>query len=232
MFSKRKSLKSIIRKSAAALTVAGVLLANTAISGFAAEIGTVTASRLNVRDSASYYGAIIDIINRNDKVTPIGWVDGWLEINYNGADAYVRSEYIYVTDDSVQESQSVSQGQSVVDFAMSFIGTPYAYGGASPSGFDCSGFCYYVFSHFGKTLSRTSYAQAGEGMYVGINELQPGDLVGFSNSPGGRSCDHVGIYIGDGKMIHAPYSGRTVCVENATSGWFGARYVTGRRILY
>lgn len=98
---------------------------------------------------------------------------------------------------------SVSNGQKVVNVARQYKGVPYRYGGTTPSGFDCSGFTSYVFRKaVGKNLPRTSSAQAGVGRRVPASQRQPGDLMW---KPG-----HVGIYAGNGKMIHAPHTGTVV----------------------
>ena len=116
-----------------------------------------------------------------------------------------------------------SQYGGVVGYAMSFIGTPYVWGGASPSGFDCSGFVMYVYAHFGVSLPHSSYAQYGYGSPVSRSQLQPGDLVFFDG------LGHVGIYVGGGSFIHAPHTGDHVKVSSLT-GWYASTFVGGRRL--
>ena len=111
----------------------------------------------------------------------------------------------------------------VVGYAMSFVGTPYVWGGASPSGFDCSGFVMYVYAHFGVSLPHSSYAQYGYGSPVSMSQLQPGDLVFFDG------LGHVGIYVGGGSFIHAPHTGDVVKVSSLT-GWYASTFVGGRRL--
>lgn len=101
---------------------------------------------------------------------------------------------------------------SVVDTAFQFLGVPYVYGGASPAGFDCSGFTSYVYGLHGISLSRSSYDQAGAGVAISAADAQPGDLV-IMNGAG-----HVGIYIGGGQIIHSPRPGKSV--EVASLAWF------------
>ncbi|QIA28808.1 hypothetical protein [Streptomyces phage JXY1] len=96
-------------------------------------------------------------------------------------------------------------GADIADWAKQWTGTPYVWGGNSLSGgVDCSGLVQQVYKHFGINVSRTTYSQIGEGKAVGMNELQAGDMVFFDTNPGVKGPDHVGIYLGGGKMIHAP----------------------------
>ena len=107
---------------------------------------------------------------------------------------------------------------------MRYLGTPYVWGGASPSGFDCSGFVMYVYAQMGVSLPHSSYAQYGAGVGVSQDQLEPGDLVFFDG------LGHVGIYIGGGQFIHSPHTGDVVKVSSL-SGWYAATYVGARRIL-
>jgi peptidoglycan DL-endopeptidase CwlO len=111
----------------------------------------------------------------------------------------------------------------VVGIAMQYLGVPYVYGGASPSGFDCSGFVMYVYAQIGVSLPHNAAAQYGYGMPVSQDQLQPGDLVFFNG------LGHVGIYIGGGQMIHAPHTGDVVKISSLT-GWYSSTYVGARRL--
>ena len=91
------------------------------------------------------------------------------------------------------------------------------------SGFDCSGFVRYVYAHFGVSLAHSSYAQFGLGRRVGRGSLRPGDLVFFDG------LGHVGIYIGNGRFIHAPHTGTRVRIETL-AGWYSSRFDGARRL--
>ena len=108
-----------------------------------------------------------------------------------------------------------SAGQQVVADARRYLGTPYVWGGESPTGFDCSGLVQYVYRQVGVTLPRTTYTQVKVGAPVpSLTQAQPGDLVFFAGSDGtNTSPGHVGIYIGNGQMIDAPYTGAAVRVD-------------------
>jgi cell wall-associated NlpC family hydrolase len=111
----------------------------------------------------------------------------------------------------------------VVGIAMQYLGIPYVYGGASPSGFDCSGFVMYVFGQVGVSLPHNAAAQYGYGMPVPRDQLQPGDLVFFNG------LGHVGIYVGGGSFIHSPHTGDVVKISTL-SGWYSSTWVGARRL--
>jgi cell wall-associated NlpC family hydrolase len=117
-----------------------------------------------------------------------------------------------------------SQYSGVVGIAMRYLGVPYVWGGASPSGFDCSGLVMYAYGQMGVSLPHYTGAQWNVGVPVSRGDLQPGDLVFFDG------LGHVGIYIGGGQFIHAPHTGTVVQISSLT-GWYAETYVGARRIL-
>ena len=130
-------------------------------------------------------------------------------------------------------SSSASRGtvsassSAIVNYAYNFLGIRYVWGGNTPStGFDCSGFTKYVYAHFGVNLPRVSREQAKVGTYKSVAERQPGDLLYFGS--GGR-VTHVGIYIGNNQMIHAPRPGKSVEITTLRyyNNYMGARRIIG-----
>ncbi|HDK7178325.1 TPA: SH3 domain-containing protein [Clostridium botulinum] len=117
---------------------------------------------------------------------------------------------------NVSEKAPATHGD-VISYARQYLGTPYVYGGTSPSGFDCSGFVQYVYKNAaGISLPRTTYDQIGVGSRVSQDQLQPGDLV-FPDT------GHVGIYIGGGQMIHASKPGDVVKISSVWAFYAGVR---------
>jgi len=132
-------------------------------------------------------------------------------------------------------ARASQSARNVLLAARGFMGTPYVWGGASPGGFDCSGFTRYVFALTGVTLPRNSREQLATGTPVAprLSALVPGDLVFFANSPK-QPVSHVGIYAGEGRMIHASGRGRAVRVDDLLTEegrWYATHMVAARRIL-
>lgn len=124
------------------------------------------------------------------------------------------------------------KAQSLLSRAMSLLGTPYRWGGNSPDGgFDCSGLVRYVFrTALGIDLPRVSrdMAQIANGRSIERSALTVGDLVFFGRQ--GKTIDHVGIYVGDGRFLHAPSTGKDVRVDSLNSGYWSTRFLSARRV--
>lgn len=120
----------------------------------------------------------------------------------------------------------------ILGFAKNFLGVRYRYGGSSPStGFDCSGFVQFVFKNFGITLERTAADMAAtNGVRISPSELKPGDLVFFDTDGGRNYINHVGIYLGGGKYIHASSARGCVTISSLTSK-YGTSFMMAKRVL-
>ena len=116
-------------------------------------------------------------------------------------------------------------GQQAVQIAMQYLGVPYVWGGASPSGFDCSGFTMYVYAQLGVSLPHYTGAQWNAGAHVSRDQLQPGDLVFFTSSLG-----HMGMYVGGGSFIHAPHTGDVVKISSLSDPWYSSEYQGAVRV--
>lgn len=121
-----------------------------------------------------------------------------------------------------------ASGTAIVAKAKQYLGVPYVWGGASPSGFDCSGFVYYVLNAVGVSVPRSLASQQKMGVAVAKSDLQPGDVVYFQNTYT-TGISHVGIYVGDGKFIHAPHSGSVVSYADLNSTYYINHYYGARR---
>ncbi len=116
------------------------------------------------------------------------------------------------------------RGQSVVDIARKHVGTPYRWGGSSPSGFDCSGLVRYVYAQVGVPLPHNAAKQYRYGAPVSRNRLAPGDLVFFDG------LRHNGIYVGNGRFIHARQTGKRVSIASLDEDWYATRWAGARRL--
>ena len=207
----------------------------------------------NVRKDASTSAEIVSTLLRNTEVTIIGEKGDFYKIEYNNIEGYISKSLI--SDKQVEtvtsrsnsgerntsasssnsEQASVSSsgsstGSGILATARNYLGYNYAYGGSSPStGFDCSGFAQYVYSSNGYSIGRTCSSQLNYGTPVSKSELQEGDLVFFNNTSDG-SVGHVGIYAGNGTIIHSSNPRSGVKTDTINSGYYSTYYYTARRI--
>jgi len=119
---------------------------------------------------------------------------------------------------------SRASGQRVVEVALQHRGAPYRWGGEGPAEFDCSGFVRYVYAQLGVALPHNAAAQYKLGTPVPRDRLEPGDLVFFDH------LRHNGIYIGDGRFIHARQTGKHVAIASLDDDWYRTRWVGARRL--
>jgi cell wall-associated NlpC family hydrolase len=126
-------------------------------------------------------------------------------------------------------TETLTPGFSVARLALDMIGTPYRYGGADPKqGFDCSGLVFYTFGQSGLSVPRNSLAQYKAAKKISLNQAGRGDLVFFQDQ---EKLSHVGIYLGDGRFVHAPASGRTVSVGSLAAPYYQQHLVGVGRLL-
>ena len=121
-------------------------------------------------------------------------------------------------------------GEEVAEYALRYVGCRYVSGGKGPKVFDCSGFVYYVYKHFGYDLkpgARNQWSLLSE--RISKDELLPGDLLFFSRSGKASGIFHVGIYIGDGQFVHAANSRKGLIVTDIDDAWFANRYLGAKR---
>ena len=117
-------------------------------------------------------------------------------------------------------------GDRAARVALGQVGTPYRYGGSTPAGFDCSGLVHYSYLQAGKSIPRTTAGQWAELEPVGNRDMRTGDLLFFSIE---GKMSHVGLYLGDGKFVHAPSSGRTVEIERLDSAFYRSAFLRAGR---
>lgn len=192
--------------------------------------GLATVSKTISNDKASLLllkGEIVNIVGfENDK---------YIVLNENKDEFKIPSEYVTLSKSLEEVTRSAERGVSdsiskVVEFAHTLIGKRYVYAASGPNSFDCSGLTYYIFKNqLDITLPRVSGTQATVGTKVERSQLIPGDLV-FFNTVGSR-ISHVGLYIGNGNMIHASSTRGQVRIDTIESGWYFGRFVTARRII-
>ena len=200
--------------------------------------GKVEATSLNIRETPSKTARVIGTLYDGESVSVVTKTGEWYKIYFDGKIGFVHSDYLTVSrkgEAKIQIKPQSEEGremaQNAVDIAMTYLGTPYVWGGTSPSGFDCSGLVYYVYSQLGVKLNRVAADQNRNGIPVPLESLEPGDLVFFWNRQYYSEINHVGIYIGDGEFIHAPQTGDVVKISKVDSGYYQNNIYSARRIF-
>lgn len=210
----------------------------------------VNAETVNVRKEANTDSEVVVKLSLNTSVDVYAEENGWSKVKVEDKEGYISSALL--SDKKQETSRSLEtprkqaeqtqeqtntqattsssgQGAKVVETAKSYIGSKYVYGATGPNSFDCSGFTYYIYKQYGVSLSRTAAAQYKNGTAVSRSDLQLGDLIMFGPSASG--INHVGIYIGGGKIVHAANASRGVTTDTINSGYYNNNYVGARRVL-
>lgn len=159
----------------------------------------------------------------------------YIILDEEGNEFLMNPLLVSLNKESIQASRSTfnrrraTNVSKVVEYAYNSIGKPYVYGDFGKKGYDCSGLVYAAYLQIGVKLPRSSSQQASSGVKVNKEDLAVGDLVFFNTS--GKGISHVGLYIGDGKMIHSSTSSKKVKIDEINSSYYRKRYVTARRII-
>ena len=227
--------------------VSGEYLTGTLTSNFNLGTGHIVCdTTVNLREQPNTSSSVLASLSNSTAVSVTGVYQGWYKVSCNGKNGYVHPDYITfaavqtpapaenkapVTPDSnVVSYTGTSEARAeVLEYAAQFLGTPYVYGGSSPSGFDCSGFTSYVFNNTVGSIPRVAQSQFNATTHVSREELLPGDLVFFGSSA--SSISHVGIYVGDDTFIHSPHTGDVVKYESL-SGNYASRFQGGGRVIF
>lgn len=185
--------------------------------------GIVTGNGVRMRGGPGTSYATIGYYDKGIKLAVTGKTGSWYAVSYNGLSGYMSVDYVRL-------SSSGSEAEKIIATAKEYLGTPYVYGGASPKGFDCSGFIYYLFGQYGYSLHRGATSQYNnDGVYIEKSQLIPGDLVFFSG--GGDPISHVGMYIGDGQFIHSSSGKGYVVITALDSSYYLEHYAGAKRVL-
>ncbi len=210
--------------------------------------GYVNVTSANIRAEASTDSEVVDMAVLNDEVQILEDLGEWYKIKNGDGEAYIFASLVSDERTEVTSRSSINRtatpvsseksaaliasasGNSVAEFAKQYVGYSYVYGGSGPTAFDCSGFTMYVFQQFGINLPHNAVTQSNYGAYVSKENLVPGDLVIF-NDYSNTSIGHAGIYIGNGKIVHAENSYSGVTTDTIMSGYYDVRFVEGRRLI-
>ena len=190
--------------------------------------GIVTGDCVNVRSAPTTESSIVTKVYAGNLVDLVALEDGWYAVSCNGKAGYIRSDFVRV----YTGAGSSGLGADIVESAMDYLGVRYSYGGASSSGFDCSGFTMYIYGLYGYSLPHSATSQwYNSGTTVARADLEPGDLVLFCDPSrsAGKACSHVGIYIGDGEFIHAS-SSHGVRIDSLSASYYNSYYVGAKRV--
>ncbi len=196
--------------------------------------GTITKG-VNFRSEPSVNSHVYRTLHSGTEVSVVKTVNSyWVQISVGGQTGYVSTDYIRYSgssNGSTSGSTGNATSSNIINYGERFLGTPYLFGAEYPTSgkFDCSSFTQYVFDQYGIDLPRTSIKQSKVGSYVSKSNLRSGDLVFFSTSYS-SSVSHVGIYVGNGRILHTFGTGG-VKYSTIESGFWEDHYMTARRVL-
>jgi len=200
--------------------------AETAVPTDDAVYARVNVSSLNVRSAPSTNSEKCGKLRAGKVVEVLETLDGW----YRFDGGYISADYVTIVDESALTASSTAD--QAVELALTFVGSPYVYGGSSPKGFDCSGFTSYIYKQFGISLNRSAAGQLDNGTPVSMSELPPGDLVLFKKAgTGSKRASHVGLYIGNHQFVHASTYGVGVIINDLSDAYYTTGFVGGRRVV-
>ncbi len=206
--------------------------------------GKINANGVNFRETASTSGKIIDSLGEGTSVEILDTLSGWHKVKVDSKVGYIATKFVTATSTEQMSSRSTtaatletedttdgSDVNEVVAYAKKFVGVRYVYGGKSPKGFDCSGFVGYVFKNFGIKLNSSAASMYSDGVKVSKSALKAGDLLFFdaSSRKASGAIDHVGIYIGGGKFIHASTSNKQVIIQTLSE--YRGKYIGAKRVM-
>lgn len=217
-----KSISKKLLTSTAALVLTMLLFTLTAgAQGITATVNVSTS--LNVRSAGNTGAPVIGRLSAGTQVDILNTSNGWYKIIYGTGTGWISGTYVSL-------GSAAKKALTAVATAKSCLGVPYVYGGASRSGFDCSGLTQYAYAAAGVSLPHSAAQQAAKGTAVARSALRPGDLVFFDTSGGHSTVTHVGIYVGDGQFINAQSGPRQVAYASLSNSYWSSAYLSARRV--
>lgn len=194
--------------------------------------GMVVGHAVNLRADPNWAAVVIEVLNQGCMLKVLEIQHQWYRVRLSeGGKGWIYKDYV-TTQQSLIESHTrfLIRVQELIDFAKSFIGTKYSYGGVSPLGFDCSGYTMFIYSKFGYRLPHNALSQMRLGEAINRWDLALGDLVFFSTRRT-SNINHVGIYLGEGDFIHASSGSGRIRISSIEERYYSKRYRGARRIL-
>lgn len=191
--------------------------------------GMIIPATANLRNAPHTKAMVISTVFGRQPVSITGENGLWYKVRLDdGPEGWIYKTYIVT--DTITNANYRHSPEQLVSFAKKYLNTGYVYGGTSPHGFDCSGFTRFVYNNFGYDMPRRSQDQMNLGIPVSQKNLAPADLVFFSTSKT-KQVNHVGIYIGEGKFIHASSGSRRIRINYLYEPYYKTRYQGGRRVF-